>query len=80
MKRGRKPIGKETGVKLVKATFLLEPNLKRNLAYAALAEKKEQSDIVREAITYYLMQRGLDPSKPPNFNIKPLPVVTEKML
>ena len=70
MKKGRKAQGEEAK-DMVKSTYLMDPVLKENLAYLALAERKDQSDVVREAIEKLLRSRGLDPSRRPTFNIRP---------
>lgn len=70
MKRGRKAPGERTQA-LVKSTYLLEPVLKQNLAYLALYEQKEQSDVVREALAKHLEDHGLNPHRSPQFNITP---------
>jgi len=71
LKRGPKANGHsngslENGEKmLVKSTYLLDPILKQNLAVVALVKGKDQSDIVREALTQYLTSINCDPTKPP---------------
>jgi hypothetical protein len=70
VKRGKKAAG-EPVQHLVKSTYLLEPTLKQNLAYVALYEQKDQSDIVREALADYLDARGLNPNQPPQFHLRP---------
>lgn len=69
MKRGKKSSDDSELVTktYVKSTYLLDPVLKENLRYVALAERKEQSDVVREALASYLRNKGLDPSKRPAF-------------
>jgi hypothetical protein len=78
MKRGRKPSTLNGGGAapsngngtLVKSTYLLPLVLKQNLAYLALERGKDQSDIVREAISEHLREHQYDPVKPPLENIE----------
>jgi hypothetical protein len=69
MKRGKKT--SEGGViatrDFVKSTYLLDRRMKENLQYLALSLKKEQSDIVREALSAFIEKAGLDPSRSPEF-------------
>lgn len=69
MKRGKKTSNDEVIAtkNFVKSTYLLDPNLKANLQYVALSRQTEQSDLVREALGKFLIDLGLDPSKPPKF-------------
>jgi hypothetical protein len=69
MKRGKKSSADSELVTktYVKSTYLLDPIVKENVQYVALSEKKEQSDVVREAIASYLIKKGLDPHKRPAF-------------
>jgi hypothetical protein len=72
MKRGRKPSngdggGSEAGRSMIKSTYLLDPVLKLNVAYLALSEGVDQSDVVRDAISRYLRSKKLDPTTPPKF-------------
>lgn len=53
---------------MVKRTYLLDPVLTQNIAYFALAENMEQSDVVRNALVYYLENKGLNPLLPPRFS------------
>jgi hypothetical protein len=69
VKKGRKANG-EQAKDMVKSTYLMDPVLKENLAYVALAERKDQSDLVREAIEGLLISKGLDPNRPPTYNIR----------
>lgn len=75
MKRGRKP-SNGNGDRLsdvvstdsmVKSTYLLNRVLKQNVAYLALSEGVDQSDVVRDAIAHYLRFKKLDPARPPRF-------------
>ena len=50
-----------------KSTYLLDPVLKENLRYITLAEKTEQSGLVRQALARLVRDRGLDPAVPPNY-------------
>jgi hypothetical protein len=71
MKRGpkdsrRNGSGKdEDGAKLVKSTFLIDQNMKKHLAIAAIVGGVDQADIVREAIRRHLVGMGSDPTRPP---------------
>lgn len=73
MKRGRKNLNGngDTSHKVtdefVKSTYLLDPVLRENLQYLALHERREQSDLVREAIAIYLNSKGLSPHRRPTF-------------
>jgi hypothetical protein len=74
MKRGRKPFnghgnGNDAAASrpMVKSTYLLDPVLKQNVAYLALSEGLDQSDVVRDAIARYLRLKKLDPASPPKF-------------
>lgn len=77
MKRGRKSLNNtqesETNVteQFVKSTYLLDPILKENLQYLALHQRREQSDLVREAISEYLVAKGLNPKARPIFTFNP---------
>ena len=51
----------------VKSTYLLDRVMKENLQYLALSLKKEQSDIVREALSAFIVKAGLDPGRSPEF-------------
>ena len=53
------------GAKLVKSTYLLDSVLKQNLAVVALVQRRDQSDVVREALVQYLTNINCDPTKPP---------------
>ena len=69
MKRGRKdsPDAVLATRDFVKSTYLLDPILKANLQYVALSQQKEQSDLVREALTAFIKKQGLDPARLPQF-------------
>lgn len=63
MKRGRKPTNGNgvTAIKpeeaFVKSTYMMHPVLKQNLAFFAIANGIDQSDIVREALAEYLRKK-----------------------
>lgn len=67
MKRGKKMSDNEVVATrdFVKATYLLDPVLKENLQYIALNRRKEQSELVREAIRKLIEEAGLDPARSP---------------
>lgn len=69
MKRGKKTSADESVATrdFVKSTYLLDPKMKENLQYIALHRKKEQSDLVREAISKLIREAGLDPTRSPQF-------------
>lgn len=73
MKRGRKPLNgngsseSDAQETLVKSSYMLESVLKQNLAYYALAEGIDQSDVVRQALADFLRKKKLDPTRPPRF-------------
>lgn len=72
MKRGKKQSNDEPVVskEFVKSTYLLHPVVKENLQFIALAEKTEQTDLVRKAIEELIRDRGLDPMVPPKYELK----------
>ena len=72
MKRGKKQSNGDPVVskEFVKSTYLLHPVIKENLQFIALAEKTEQTDLVRKAIEELIRERGLDPMVPPSYGVK----------
>ena len=72
MKRGKKTSDSEVVVTrdFVKSTYLLDRMMKENLQYLALSLKKEQSDIVREALRAFIEKAGLDPNRAPEFDFQ----------
>ena len=68
MKRGRRSsnLQNQEAVDLIKSTYLLDSVLKQNLVLYAHSIGKEQSDVVREAITQYLQSKKIDPTKKPS--------------
>jgi len=69
MKRGKKMSSDEVVAtrEYVKSTYLLHPAMKANLQYIALSQDREQTDIVREALSEFIEGKGLDPYRPPRF-------------
>ncbi len=69
MKRGTKTSPDDILISNVyeKSTYLLDPVFKENLRYLALAEKTEQSDLVRQALSRFVQSKGLDPLVPPSY-------------
>jgi hypothetical protein len=67
MKRGKKMSANEAVATrdFVKATYLLDPAMKENLQFIALHRRREQSDLVREAIGKLIKDAGLDPERSP---------------
>jgi hypothetical protein len=77
MKRGRKPAnGSESAVgtldrgRSVKSTYVLPSVLKQNLAFFALEQEIDQSDVVRAALAEYLHRHGYEPTTLPKIHKK----------